>query len=50
MGLNLVSVTVVAGLFAILFYNIKMVGINAKKAAMAAGPGSLDDDDDEEDI
>lgn len=50
MGLNLVSVTVVAGLFAILFYNIKMVGINAKKAAMAAGAGSLDDDDDEEDI
>ena len=48
-GLNLVSVTVVAGMFAIIHYNIKMVGIRAKEAALASG-GSFDDDDDEEEI
>ncbi len=48
-GLNLVSVTVVAGMFAIIYYNIKMVGIRAKEAALASG-GSFDDDDDEEEI
>ena len=45
MGLNLVSVTVVAGMFAIIYYNIKMVGIRAKKAAAAGG--SIDDDEEE---
>ena len=49
MGLNLVSVTVVAGMFAIIYYNIKMIGIRAKEAALASG-GSIDDDDDEEEI
>ena len=49
MGLNLVSVTVVAGMFAIIYYNIKMIGIKAKEAALASG-GSFDDDDDEEEI
>jgi len=49
LGLNLVSVTVVAGMFAILQYNLKMTGIRAKEAALASG-GSFDDDDDEEDI
>ena len=48
-GLNLVSVTVVAGMFAIIHYNIKMFGIRAKEAALASG-GSFDDDDDEEEI
>lgn len=48
-GLNLVSVTVVAGMFAIIHYNIKMIGIRAKEAALASG-GSFDDDDDEEEI
>ena len=47
MGLNLVSVTVVAAMFAILYYNIKMVGIRAKEAALASG-GSFDDDDEED--
>ena len=46
MGLNLVSVTVVAAMFAILYYNIKMVGIRAKEAA--ASGGSFDDDDEED--
>ena len=46
-GLNLVSVTVVAGMFAIVHYNIKMIGIRAKEAAIAGG-GSFDDDDEEE--
>ena len=48
-GLNLVSVTVVVRMFAIIHYNIKMVGIRAKEAALASG-GSFDDDDDEEEI
>ena len=48
MGLNLVSVTVVAAMFAIIYYNIKMVGIRAKEAALASG--GYFDDDDEEDI
>ena len=47
MGLNLVSVTVVAAMFAIIYYNIKMVGIRAKEAALASG-GSFDDDDEED--
>ena len=47
MGLNLVSVTVVAAMFAIIYYNIKMVGIRAKEAALASG-GSVDDDDEED--
>ena len=47
MGLNLVSVTVVAAMFAIIYYNIKMVGIKAKEAALASG-GSFDDDDEED--
>ena len=47
MGLNLVSVTVVAAMFAIIYYNIKKVGIRAKEAALASG-GSFDDDDEED--
>lgn len=47
MGLNLVSVTVVAGMFAIIYYNIKMIGVRAKEAALASG-GTLDDDDEED--
>ena len=47
MGLNLVSVTVVAAMFAIIYYNIKMVGIRAKEAALASG-GSFDADDEED--
>ena len=50
MGLNLVSVTVVAAMFAIIQYNLKMTGIRAKEAAMASGGSFDDDDDDEEDI
>ncbi|MDD3186551.1 MAG: PTS sugar transporter subunit IIC [Anaerostipes sp.] len=46
MGLNLVSAAVVAAMFAILNYELKMVGIKAKKAAAAGG----DFDDDEEEI
>ena len=44
MGINLVSATVVAALFAILIYKLKMA--TAAKAAVAAG----DFDDEEEDI
>ena len=35
------------GMFAIVHYNIKMIGIRAKEAAIAGG-GSFDDDDEEE--
>ena len=45
MGINLVSATVVAGLFAIINYKIKMLAVS--KPAVAAG---ADFDDDEEDI
>ena len=34
-------------MFAIVHYNIKMIGIRAKEAAIAGG-GSFDDDDEEE--
>ena len=36
-------------ILAIIHYNIKMIGIRAKEAALASG-GSFDDDDDEEEI
>lgn len=45
--LNLVSATVVAGMFAIITYNVKMLALK-KKAALATADG--DDDDDEEEI
>ncbi|MCR5778748.1 MAG: PTS sugar transporter subunit IIC, partial [Lachnospiraceae bacterium] len=49
MGLNLVSATVVAAMFAILIYNLKMLQL--KKAAPAATNASGNNwDDDEEDI
>lgn len=44
MGINLVSATVVAGLFAVINYRIKMVAV--KKAE--AGGGGYDDEDEEE--
>lgn len=43
LGINLVSATVIAGMFAIITYNLKMLLL--KKSA-----GAADDDDDEEDI
>lgn len=43
MGINLVSATVIAGMFAIITYNLKMLLL--KKSA-----GAADDDDEEEDI
>lgn len=46
LGLNLVSVTVMAGMFAVLQYELKMAGVRAK----AAGGSGDDFDDDEEDI
>lgn len=47
LGLNLVATTVVAAMFAIIQYELKMVGIKAKEAA---ANGASYDDDDEEDI
>ena len=44
MGINLVSATVIAGMFALINYRIKMLTINKPAAASEA------DDDDEEDI
>lgn len=44
LGINLVSATIIAGMFALINYRIKMLAIN-KPAVMAS-----DDDDDEEDI
>ena len=44
MGINLVSATVIAGMFALINYRIKMLAINKPAAA------SETDDDDEEDI
>ena len=41
MGINLVSATVIAGMFAIITYNLKMLLL--KKSA-----GAADDDDEEE--
>jgi PTS system mannose-specific IIC component len=46
-GINLVSATVVAGMFAILVYKLKILELT-KPAAAAAGSGDFDDD--EEDI
>ena len=44
LGINLVSATVIAGMFAVINYKIKMLSVG--KAAVAGGY----DDDDEEDI
>ena len=44
LGINLVSATVIAGMFALINYRIKMLAINKPAAA------SETDDDDEEDI
>lgn len=46
MGINLVSATVVAALFAIINYKVKMLA--ATRPAAAAGGGAFDDDDEEE--
>ncbi len=50
LGMNLVSVTVIAGMFAILQYELKMAGIKAKLAAANGASTDFDDDDDEEEI
>lgn len=44
LGINLVSATIIAGLFALINYRIKMLAI-AKPAAVA---GDFDDDDEED--
>ena len=49
MGLNLVSATVVAAMFAIVIYNLKMLQLK-KAAPAAAGAANNNWDDDEEDI
>ncbi|MBQ1598133.1 MAG: PTS sugar transporter subunit IIC [Lachnospiraceae bacterium] len=46
MGLNLVSATVVAGMFAIVIFELKMLQL--KKPAVAANGGSANDDDEED--
>ncbi|WP_155286867.1 PTS mannose/fructose/sorbose/N-acetylgalactosamine transporter subunit IIC [Lacticaseibacillus zhaodongensis] len=53
--LNLVAVTVISLMFAIVMYEIKMAqggnsGSGPKAAAQASGSGGVDDDDEEEDI
>lgn len=48
LGINLVSATVVAAMFAIIIYNLKMLQL--KKPAAAAGGSDSEWDDDEEDI
>ena len=47
-GINLVSATVVAGMFAILVYRLKLVQLQRPAAAAGAGGGEFDDE--EEDI
>lgn len=48
--LNLVSITVISLLFAMIFYEIEMFGAKADSKAAAASSSDDDDDDDEEDI
>lgn len=49
LGLNLVSATVVAAMFSIVIFQLKMLRLQQAKVA-AAGPAAVSADDDEEDI
>ncbi|SKB92774.1 PTS system, mannose-specific IIC component [Lachnospiraceae bacterium] len=49
LGLNLVSATVVAAMFSIVIFQLKMLRLQQTKVA-AAGPAAVGADDDEEDI
>ncbi len=49
LGLNLVSATVVAAMFSIVIFQLKMLRLQQAKVA-AAGPAAVGADDDEEDI
>ena len=50
MGINLVASTVVAGLFAILIFKLKMLELRKPAAASSSGAADNGWDDDEEDI
>ena len=47
-GINLVSATVVAGMFAILVYRLKLIQVSRPAAAAGAGGGAYDDDEEED--
>ena len=47
-GINLVSATVVAGMFAILVYRLKLIQVTRPAAAAGAGGGAYDDDEEED--
>ena len=50
MGINLVASTVVAGLFAILIFKLKMLELRKPAAASSSAAADNGWDDDEEDI
>jgi PTS system mannose-specific IIC component len=47
-GINLVSATVVAGMFAVLVYRLKLIQVSRPAAAAGAGGGAYDDDEEED--